>query len=121
MDDPKAAPGWYPDDSVPGQQRYWDGAAWTSHTAPVDAPPPGAAAMPSAITGSTLPCPYCKSSMPETAVRCPSCGGEQRYCKRCDDLVGVWSKQKFVGLARGGTKTQYRCMNCNTVVDGPRW
>jgi hypothetical protein len=26
--------GWYPDPSAPGTQRYWDGAAWTDHTAP---------------------------------------------------------------------------------------
>lgn len=25
--------GWYADPSVPGQQRYWDGATWTEHTA----------------------------------------------------------------------------------------
>ena len=30
--------GWYPDTGVPGQQRYWDGARWTEHTAPVAAP-----------------------------------------------------------------------------------
>lgn len=32
--------GWYADPSVPGQQRYWDGARWTEHTAPAVAPPP---------------------------------------------------------------------------------
>jgi len=30
--------GWFPDPSVPGQQRYWDGARWTEHTAPAAAP-----------------------------------------------------------------------------------
>lgn len=29
------APGWYPDPSAPGNQRYWDGTAWTSSTAPM--------------------------------------------------------------------------------------
>lgn len=34
--------GWYPDPEVPGQQRYWDGTAWTEHRAPAigGAPPP---------------------------------------------------------------------------------
>ena len=33
-------PGWYPDPYSDGWLRWWDGAAWTSHTAQV-APPPG--------------------------------------------------------------------------------
>jgi uncharacterized Tic20 family protein len=39
---PSAPAGWYPVDG--GQQRYWDGAQWTEHTAPLpptDAPQPG--------------------------------------------------------------------------------
>jgi hypothetical protein len=28
-----AAPGWYPDPWATDSQRYWDGSAWTSHTA----------------------------------------------------------------------------------------
>jgi len=31
--------GWYTDPSEPSGQRYWDGAAWTEHTAPGAAPP----------------------------------------------------------------------------------
>jgi uncharacterized Tic20 family protein len=33
------APGWYPDPSVPGTQRWWDGTSWTEHSsAPQPAP-----------------------------------------------------------------------------------
>jgi hypothetical protein len=38
MNNPPA--GWYPDTQKPGTQRYWDGAQWTEHTAPLDTPPP---------------------------------------------------------------------------------
>ena len=31
-------PGWFPDPQVPGHQRYWDGNAWTEHTAPYHQP-----------------------------------------------------------------------------------
>jgi hypothetical protein len=27
--------GWYPDPKAPGQQRYWDGQAWSAHVAPL--------------------------------------------------------------------------------------
>ena len=30
-----APAGWYPDTTKPGQQRYWDGNAWTDHVAPL--------------------------------------------------------------------------------------
>ncbi|MFP5327301.1 MAG: DUF2510 domain-containing protein [Acidimicrobiia bacterium] len=33
-----AEPGWYPDPSGTPQQRYWDGAQWTEHVAPMAAP-----------------------------------------------------------------------------------
>jgi len=35
-----APPGWYPDPSGSGLQRYFDGNAWTAHTAPVTPPTP---------------------------------------------------------------------------------
>lgn len=34
-----APPGWYPDPQQPGQQRYFDGTAWTEHCAPLSMPP----------------------------------------------------------------------------------
>jgi len=29
------SPDWYPDPGVAGQWRYWDGASWTMHVAPM--------------------------------------------------------------------------------------
>src|SRR3954452_11080632 len=50
--------GYYPDPSIPGDVRYWDGAAWvpgTSRAAPTDgatlAPPPGRDPAPVEATG----------------------------------------------------------------------
>jgi hypothetical protein len=45
-------PGWYPDAQVPGQNRYWDGTAWTEQTAPATG---GGAAPP--VAGTAVPAP----------------------------------------------------------------
>lgn len=65
-------------------------------------------------------CPYCFGTIDALATRCKHCAGELRYCRRCGDNVGVTTKEKFVGLFRGGHQTQYRCMRCDRVVAGPR-
>lgn len=66
-------------------------------------------------------CPYCRASIAQDALRCQHCAGELKYCPGCRSVVGMTAKQKFVGMARGGMKTQYRCMTCGRVLDGPRW
>lgn len=44
---PAMAPaGWHPDPMVAGQQRYWDGTTWTTHTAPGQPSAPSHAAAP---------------------------------------------------------------------------
>lgn len=43
--------GWYTDPSMPNRQRYWNGAGWTNHTAPLRA------RRPSNPTGYTGPTP----------------------------------------------------------------
>lgn len=40
-----AAPGWYPDTTMTGTQRYWDGERWTDHVAPLTTPAPSTGAQ----------------------------------------------------------------------------
>ena len=53
--------GWYPDPDRTGQDRWWDGHAWTSKRRPHDAPhlTPTVIAAP---TRSARPNPYARSS-----------------------------------------------------------
>ena len=41
-----AEPGWYPDTTMAGTQRYWDGARWTEHVAPLSRPNPAPSVTP---------------------------------------------------------------------------
>jgi hypothetical protein len=107
---PKAPAGWYKHPSMVNTQRYWDGQAWTDHVAPGDP-------TPATPVHGTRPCPYCRTPIHQEARRCQACAGDLRYCSNCKANVGMTSKQKFVGIVRGGTKTQYRCMK---LRQGPR-
>lgn len=42
---PDMPQGWYPDPHQPTQQRWWDGAQWSAHTAPLGQAPAAAAAV----------------------------------------------------------------------------
>ena len=53
--------GWYPDPQNPGQQRYWDGAAWSEATQP------GAAAAPAAGYGQPVGYGYAQGGAGEQA------------------------------------------------------
>lgn len=84
---------------------YWDGQQWTDQFQPQ---PP-------------RHCLYCMSEIHPQSTRCPHCAGEFRFCPTCQQIVGLNSRQKFVGWVRGGMKTQYRWQQCNLVLHGPRW
>lgn len=50
---PETPQGWYPDPHQPTQQRWWDGARWTQHTAPLGQAP-AIAVEPPAAKSKTL-------------------------------------------------------------------
>ncbi|ANF32619.1 hypothetical protein A0130_13920 [Leifsonia xyli] len=58
-----APAGWYPDPEYPGQQRYWDGSAWTANRAPVATAAPATAAPAPAATATAT-----ASSLPTIAL-----------------------------------------------------
>ncbi|RKN07834.1 RDD family protein [Streptomyces radicis] len=64
MSSPPAGPNWYPDPSIPGYIRYWNGTSWVPGSSrpepregePVPSPPSGGAApAPPAATGRPVP------------------------------------------------------------------
>lgn len=111
MSDQSPPAGWYPHPTMADTLRYWDGDAWTEHIAPAGGQQ----------AGPQRACPYCGAQISESATRCNACAGQLYRCPRCVKIQGAYGKSKFVGIARGGTKTQYRCIVCHTVVAGPRW
>ena len=81
--------GWYPDPQDATQQRYWDGTAWTGHTAAAGAAssaPVGDAAAGAAIPSSAAPA----WSMPADAgMADPSGSGKKAWYKRKAFLIPV--------------------------------
>lgn len=79
--------GWYPDPQDAMQQRYWDGTAWTGHTAPTGV----ASAMPQAAAPTSTPSPA--TSAPAWSV--PMAGevtdpvGKKSWYKRKAFLIPV--------------------------------
>jgi hypothetical protein len=59
-------PGWYPDPERVGQ-RYWDGAGWTDHTAPLAPGPPPAQPFPSPQYGAQYPQGYAQPLVVQAA------------------------------------------------------
>lgn len=55
MSDNMFSAGWYPDPENAQQQRYWDGHAWTSHTAPNGTTPTQTQPLPVARQTNTFP------------------------------------------------------------------
>jgi hypothetical protein len=64
--------GWYDDPEQPGQQRYWDGNAWTEHRAPgaggAPTPPPAAAPAPAPAAPPAAPAPPPPMAPPAAAA-----------------------------------------------------
>jgi uncharacterized RDD family membrane protein YckC len=77
-------PGWYPDASAPGYQRWWDGGTWSHVTRPV----PGLPEYPAAPSLSPVP-----QVAPATPDGVPLAGPIRRLAARAIDslLIGLLS------------------------------
>jgi len=71
--------------------------------------------------GERMKCPYCFEEIPKGATRCKYCSGEIFWCPRCNKMVAVDTKPKFVGWIRGGTKDVKTCRECGRILQGPRF
>lgn len=65
------------------------------------------------------PCPYCGQPVLKTANKCNHCTGNLPVCPKCNQTVAVEEKNKFVGMARGGTQKVGFCKICGTKLYGP--
>lgn len=124
----KAKAGWYPHPKMTDTVRYWDGNQWTGQVAPApSSQPPAPAAEPAAPASAKkpatkkVPCAYCKEPIAPNAERCPHCAGLFFYCKHDKGLMPVDTKEKFVGLLRGGSKPSHRCKKCGRILAGAKW
>lgn len=61
---------WYPDPDRPDLQRYWDGTAWTEHTAPAVRPQPAVGGFQPPTPAGTAPDPWLWQSIVVTLLCC---------------------------------------------------
>src|SRR5699024_3859877 len=85
-------PGWYPDYTQPGTERWHNGQDWTSMVRPT--PPPGAMYQDAPTTASGTYHPYTASRDPQSGpstVPAPS--------PEPDDSTPAWLKRLLYGIA----------------------
>ena len=90
MADALAPAGWYPDSQTPNILRWWDGQAWTEHTAPVEAPaasPSPAPQMPAQVEPSAVSSPVAATGpAPEPRHRGSLFGGKRELEEEVAEL-----------------------------------
>ena len=99
------AAGWYADPEGHQQWRYWDGAHWTSHTAPYETPAPPTGAAPA--TPAPLPAaPVATAPAPPAPVAAESQGGGSllsRFRKSDDEKAAHAQYEQLLSGMAGGT------------------
>tara|TARA_B100001105_G_C22192572_1_gene357605 strand:+ start:91 stop:672 length:582 start_codon:yes stop_codon:yes gene_type:complete len=74
---------------------------------------------PPSIKENQKACPYCGNPVFKDATKCNNCTGDLPFCPKCNETVAVNEKNKFVGVARGGTQKVWHCKNCGKKLHGP--
>ena len=111
-----AAAGWYTDPHDPSGRRYWDGTAWTEHTAPAAAPT--AATPPSAPAWGT-PTPSAPWASGFPAQGTPTRGPVQQEPSRPPaDVAGAVRAVLLAVLAAGATGGVWYLVQHQLASDG---
>lgn len=93
--------GWYPDNTSPGNERYWDGSQWTEQSRPVAGQPFGA--TPPAAPGWTPP---------------PAVGGQKNWFLRHKVLTGIGALL-LIGIISSAAGSGGSTDNNNASDDSP--
>jgi hypothetical protein len=110
--------GWYPDPQAQGQQRYWDGNAWTEHQAPL-----AAQAQPTQPTPPAWNAP--QQSAPYAATTAPAAKQKKPFWRRTWVLVTAGVIVAFIGIgaasgSSGTTDTSAKTGSHTGTSDGDK-
>ena len=111
---PQPASAWYVDPSHAGQYRWWDGAAWTDHVAPLQQ----AAAVSPAQTGLSTANPAQHQSAIDELTQSPTIDADARAN---EVMAAEQDKSRWFRRGSSGAELRGYGYDESTLIPGGRW